>query len=89
MFEIAKLILGQIVISEKPPNIIATKYSRFTVTCHYLASTVTNGNLHLLHFMTSSLVLPRKLGQHDNSRFVQLAAIFPSCDLTSTGDMRN
>ena len=31
VLEISKLILCQIVISEKPPNIIAAKYSRFTV----------------------------------------------------------
>ena len=31
VLEIAKLILCQIVIFEKPPNIISTKYSRFTV----------------------------------------------------------
>ena len=31
MWEIAKLILCQIAIFEKPPNIIAAKYSRFTV----------------------------------------------------------
>ena len=39
VLEIAKLILCQIVIFEKPPNIIAAKYSRFTVYtsyCQYL-----------------------------------------------------
>ena len=32
VLEIAKLILCQIVVFEKPPNIIATKYSRLTVS---------------------------------------------------------
>ena len=32
VLEIAKLIIHQIAIFEKPPNIIATKYSHFTVT---------------------------------------------------------
>ena len=32
VLEITKLIICQIVIFEKPPNIIATKYSRFTVS---------------------------------------------------------
>ena len=35
MWKIAKLILCQVAIFEKPPNIIATKYSRFTVCLCY------------------------------------------------------
>ena len=44
VLEIAKLILCQIVICEKTPNIIATKYSRFTehILLHHVYSHMHN-----------------------------------------------